>query len=103
MPKHNARAGPSKPPQRSKKTRSDVPDRPNKRRADQPKKVKLRDRKTIPVPPTAFRRTHGVSDSDDALSNLGEDEDVDIESAGRFLVGLDTNALTRYADDALSD
>lgn len=59
------------------------------RRPDQPKKVKLRDKKTLPVPGTQW-----ADDSD--VSDLGEDEDLDIGAAGSFLAGLDAGALARW-------
>lgn len=61
-----------------------------KRRPDQPKKVKLRDQKFIPVPKTEFD-----SEDDEALEDLGEDDELDIGQAGGFASGLDRNALSR--------
>lgn len=58
------------------------------RRADQPKKVKLRDQKILPVPQTQW-----AGDSD--VSDLGEDEDLDIGAAGSFAAGMDAKALSR--------
>lgn len=67
-----------------------------KRRADQPKKVKLRDQKVIPVPKTAFA-SDDEDDSDDDIMDmdLGEEEGLEVGTAGGFLAGLDTKALSR--------
>ncbi|KAK8853263.1 hypothetical protein IAR55_003965 [Kwoniella newhampshirensis] len=75
-----------------------------KRKADQPKKIKLRDQKVIPVPRSAFAKgRNGADDSDDddgdedddLIEDLGEEEGLDVASAGRFLVGLDASAISR--------
>ncbi|WWD19680.1 hypothetical protein CI109_104142 [Kwoniella shandongensis] len=78
-----------------------------KRKADQPKKIKLRDQKIIPVPKSSFaksdRNGHGADGSDDEdededddmMDDLGEEEGLDVASAGRFLLGVDANALSR--------
>ncbi|CAK9783293.1 nucleolar complex-associated protein 3 [Cutaneotrichosporon oleaginosum] len=60
-----------------------------KRKPDQPKKVKLRDQKLIPVP-----RTDYASASDDELSDLGEDEELEIDAAAAFSK-LDPTMLSR--------
>lgn len=62
-----------------------------KRKPDQPKKVKLRDQKMIPVPRTDFA-------SEDELSDLGDDEDLDVGAAAAFS-RLDANALSRTAKE----
>ncbi|WVQ84650.1 hypothetical protein IAT38_006805 [Cryptococcus sp. DSM 104549] len=97
-------SGPASKPAPKKSKPSAAPEvqsngRP-KRPADQPKKVKLRDQKYIPVPTSAYARG-GEDDEDDsdAVEGLGEEDDLDMESAGRFLVGLDTNALSRSAKE----
>nr|XP_018260827.1 nucleolar complex protein 3 [Kwoniella dejecticola CBS 10117]OBR82985.1 nucleolar complex protein 3 [Kwoniella dejecticola CBS 10117] len=60
-----------------------------KRKPDQPKKVKLRDQKSIPIPKTSY-----ASGSDIDEDDLGEEEGLGAGSA-RFLVGVDENALSR--------
>ncbi|KAK4685523.1 nucleolar complex protein 3, partial [Tremellales sp. Uapishka_1] len=66
-----------------------------KRRPDQPKKVKLRDQKTIPVPRTAFEGQDDGDESDDMM-DLGEEEGLEVMAgAGSFLAGLDKSALSR--------
>ncbi|BEI82716.1 hypothetical protein CcaverHIS002_0305840 [Cutaneotrichosporon cavernicola] len=60
-----------------------------KRKPDQPKKVKLRDQKLIPVP-----RTDYASADEDELSDLGEDEDLEIDAAAAFSK-LDPSMLSR--------
>ncbi|WVR00141.1 hypothetical protein IAU59_007283 [Kwoniella sp. CBS 9459] len=75
-----------------------------KRKADQPKKVKLRDQKVIPVPKTAFagkqRGSDDDEDGDDSddeedVGDLGEEEELDAAVAGKFMMGVDENALSR--------
>ncbi|WVN86488.1 uncharacterized protein L203_101652 [Cryptococcus depauperatus CBS 7841] len=66
-----------------------------KRREDQPKRVKLRDQKTIPVPKSVFARDNGDEDKEsdsDELDNLGED--IEIKGA-EFLASLDPVTLSR--------
>ncbi|WVQ74215.1 hypothetical protein IAR50_003809 [Cryptococcus sp. DSM 104548] len=97
--KRKAPPGHSKPAPKKAKPSAPAKDgedttQPNgrpKRPADQPKKVKLRDKKVIPVPESAYARD--AYDSDD-LENLGEEEGMGAESAG-FLASLDAGALSR--------
>ncbi|WVR07636.1 hypothetical protein IAU60_004678 [Kwoniella sp. DSM 27419] len=63
-----------------------------KRKPDQPKKVKLRDQKVIPVPKTAYAES---DDDDEDIEGLGEEEDLDVATAGTFLSGVDASALSR--------
>ncbi|OWT37457.1 nucleolar complex protein 3 [Cryptococcus neoformans Bt1] len=68
-----------------------------KRKPDQPKKVKLRDQKTIPVPKSIYATGSGDEDDgmdSDMLENLGEEEGLGLENA-KFLAGIDTTALSR--------
>lgn len=68
-----------------------------KRKPDQPKKVKLRDQKTIPVPKSIYAQVSGDEDDgidDDMLEDLGEEEGLGLENA-KFLTGIDTTALSR--------
>lgn len=65
-----------------------------KRKPDQPKKVKLRDQKMIPVP-----RTDYASASDDDLSDLGEDDELEIGAAAAFSK-LDPSMLSRTAKES---
>ncbi|KIR29197.1 nucleolar complex protein 3 [Cryptococcus deuterogattii LA55] len=68
-----------------------------KRKPDQPKKVKLRDQKTIPVPKSIYAQGSGDEDDgmdDDMLEDLGEEEGLGLENA-KFLAGIDTTALSR--------
>ncbi|KAL1412366.1 hypothetical protein Q8F55_000110 [Vanrija albida] len=67
-----------------------------KRRPDQPKKVKLRDQKVIPVPKTSFASDDEDDSEDDIMDmDLGEEEGLEIGTAGGFLAGLDSKALSR--------
>lgn len=92
----------SKPPASKKSKAASAEDstqangRP-KRKPDQPKKVKLRDQKTIPVPKSIYATGSGDEDDgmdSDMLENLGEEEGLGLENA-KFLAGIDTTALTR--------
>ncbi|WWC72062.1 uncharacterized protein I206_106022 [Kwoniella pini CBS 10737] len=83
----NKRSKPSKPNNENEKETG--PTGKPKRKPDQPKKIKLRDQKSIPIPKTNY-----ASGSDIDEDDLGEDEDLDVGSA-RFLVGVDENALSR--------
>ncbi|WRT70179.1 uncharacterized protein IL334_007173 [Kwoniella shivajii] len=74
-----------------------------KRKPEQPKKVKLRDQKSIPIPKTTFAakgkstRTQIDEDEDedeDELDDLGEEEGMEAGNA-RFLLGVDEGALSR--------
>ncbi|OCF61335.1 nucleolar complex protein 3 [Kwoniella mangroviensis CBS 10435] len=66
-----------------------------KRKADQPKKVKLRDQKSIPIPKSTYAEDQDGDDEED-LEDLGEEEGLGAGSASaRFLMGMDENALSR--------
>ncbi|KAL7418527.1 hypothetical protein Q5752_006985 [Cryptotrichosporon argae] len=72
-----------------------------KRRPDQPKKVKLRDQKTIPVPRTVFAGPaggNGGGDSDiDDDDDVGMEDEVELEAFRKsgFLASADIGALSR--------
>ncbi|WVW86217.1 hypothetical protein I302_108259 [Kwoniella bestiolae CBS 10118] len=84
----------SKPTKPTKTVEQDLgPTGKPKRKADQPKKVKLRDQKSIPIPKSTY--ADGDEDSDE-LEDLGEEEGLGATSASaRFLVGMDEGALSR--------
>ncbi|WWC91753.1 uncharacterized protein L201_006700 [Kwoniella dendrophila CBS 6074] len=102
----NKKAKPSKPTKSTNTTQQETgPTGKPKRKPDQPKKVKLRDQKSIPIPKSSFASKKSNNqddddddddddDEDDMLDDLGEEEGLGASSA-KFLIGVDENALSR--------